>query len=88
MTTRGRQRPLGSIVYHMADDDALSSRALCYQYLRGWVGATSEIYADVNGVQRVKIIFKRFYVDYFKDTFYNCSTKIYNIVYLWSMRYY
>jgi hypothetical protein len=48
MTTRGRLRPLGSIVYHMADDDAWSSRALCYQYLRGWVGATSEIYADVN----------------------------------------
>lgn len=48
MTTRGRQRLLGSIVYHMADDDDWSSRTLCYQYLRGWVGATSEIYADVN----------------------------------------
>jgi len=49
MTTRSRHRPLGSIVLsHMADDDAWSSRVECYQYLRGWVGATSEIHADVN----------------------------------------
>lgn len=49
MTIRnGRQRPLGSIVYHMADDNAGRHARYVINILRGWVGATSEIYADVN----------------------------------------